>query len=253
MLQFINTRPHSRAKSILPSTWATEYFLPLLQLDACPLDEQLRTQFMQCTQTPVIVVVSPTAVDIAMPYAEQLNINFAQYPIHWVAVGQKTAQYLAQYHINAECPNLETSEGMLQLPIFQQNPTQVAFWRGEGGRTWLMEQLQQQGINILNMVLYQRSVPAETTTRWQSIRQQLAPSQAIAVLISSGESWYAWHQLTQGQLERYHLTYCVLGERIFHIVQQQKSPAHHAILLENLSDEHLQQQLSRIYHTSTTT
>ncbi len=48
----------------------------------------------------------------------------------------RTAQALAQYGISAEVPKVETSEGMLQLPVLQTlNSGQcLAFWRGEGGR-----------------------------------------------------------------------------------------------------------------------
>ena len=44
-------------------------------------------------------------------------MNFRQ--IQWIAVGETTAQALATYGISAEVPLVETSEGMLQLPMLK--------------------------------------------------------------------------------------------------------------------------------------
>lgn len=243
MLHFINTRPPSRATHLLPPDWGAEYFIPLLQLDACPLNAELEKQLKQAVECDVIVVVSPTAVEIAMRHAQQLGIDFTQFPIHWVAVGQKTAECLANYSIMAECPSLETSEGMWQLPIFQQNIQRVAFWRGHGGREWLIQQLQQRHIDILNILLYQRDFPASSQHIWQSLCTQLTTQDVIVVLISSGESWRYWCKMQQYDLANYRVYYLVLGERVFNVVQQQKLVQHHAILLNSLNHEQILQHL----------
>ena len=48
----------------------------------------------------------------------------------------------------------------MDLPIKQQDHLkQIAFWRGLGGRQFMMQQLQQQGISVLNFVLYRRQCP----------------------------------------------------------------------------------------------
>ncbi|MDW7640755.1 uroporphyrinogen-III synthase, partial [Klebsiella pneumoniae] len=76
-----------------------------------------------------------------------LNLDDLKH-IQWIAVGQATANRLHDYGIEAHVPEVETSEGMLNLPLLHhmQKSGSVAFWRGEGGRQFMMETLQQQGI-----------------------------------------------------------------------------------------------------------
>lgn len=241
-LALINTRPRERAYSILGGDG--EYFLPLLELTACSLDHQLIQQFEKLHQVEVIVVVSPMAVEVGMRYLHQLNLQtILQREIAWIAVGEKTAQCLAEYGIVAQTPQLETSEGMFQLPIFQNDIRHVAFWRGHGGREWLMQQLHYHGVAVNNMLLYRRGFPQSSYQQWRDIHTQLTQYQHIAVLISSGESWNNWlHLIQQDGVVYEHITYLVLGQRVFQQIQHE----HRAILLENLHDESIRQAMQMI-------
>ncbi len=94
--------------------------MPLLQLSAQPWSEQLANLYSQLPHTHIIVVVSPTAVDIGIQYLTQSQISLQDLQhIRWVAVGEKTAEVLRGYGVHSEVPQVETSEGMLSLPCLQ--------------------------------------------------------------------------------------------------------------------------------------
>lgn len=162
---FINTRPQDRASTLTEALVDAGYqveTLPLLELTAVPFSIELQQLYQQLEQTQVIVVVSPTAVEVGMRYLQQANIDLVQLThIRWIAVGQATAQALAKFKIESLVPKVESSEGMLDLPILKQQDQlkQIAFWRGLGGRQFMMQQLQQQGVSVLNFVLYRRQCP----------------------------------------------------------------------------------------------
>ena len=162
---FINTRPEDRAVNLTQALLEVGHQvinLPLLELVAEPFSGHLRELYQQLEQVQVIVVVSPTAVDVGMQYLQQQKISLDQLKhVQWIAVGQATAQALAKFDIDSHIPEVENSEGMLELPILNQQVhlDKVAFWRGLGGRQFMMQQLQQQGVEILNFVLYRRQCP----------------------------------------------------------------------------------------------
>ncbi len=162
---FINTRPDSRAAElteVLQNEGCQVESLPLLELVAKPFFEHLLQLYQQLVKAQAIVVVSPTAVDVGMKYLLQSGLKLSDLKhIQWIAVGQSTANCLNGYGIEAHIPDVETSEGMLNLPILHnmKQAGSVAFWRGEGGRQFMMETLQQQGIQILNFVLLSSAVP----------------------------------------------------------------------------------------------
>lgn len=224
---FINTRPTDRAAALTAalSIQSIEVFeLPLLELQAQAWSEQLQSCYQQLLYANVIVVVSPTAVEIGMQYLSLSGLSLAQLThVQWIAVGEKTAQVLAQYGIAAHVPQIETSEGMLSLPELQQLKinSKIAFWRGEGGRQFMMQHLQQQGMQIINCVLYQRGCPDHAQFKAQQLQQKLSTPQPYAVLISSEASWLNWCQLFEQQpkiLES--AVYLVLGQRLFALLQQ---------------------------------
>ena len=226
---FINTRPQDRAEELshaLRLAHIDVVDLPLLELLPQAWSEDLSALYRQLPDAQVIVVVSPTAVQIGMAYLKQSGITLNQLKhIQWIAVGDRTAQALAQYGISAEVPKVETSEGMLQLPVLQTlNSGQcLAFWRGEGGRMFMMDQLKQQGMRILNFVLYQRRCPVFPQQDLANIFSLLEKQKQYAMVVSSEAGWLNWIQLMRHQK---HLIakgyYLVLGERLYQVVSNYK-------------------------------
>lgn len=228
-MYFINTRPKDRAEEL---TLALSHYsvqvidLPLLELTARPLSEELIHLYELLRNTQVLVVVSPTAVEIGMKYLAQLGIELdsLQY-IRWVAVGDKTAACLKKYQIESFVPRVETSEGMLNLPILNQlnSGDRVAFWRGKGGRQFMMQQLLDRGIDVLNFVLYERRYPLQSNNNLHEITLLLQQEQTYIILISSEASWLNWLRLMQSDVTLLNKAqYWVLGDRLFQILHDYK-------------------------------
>lgn len=249
---FINTRPAERAGRILSTEMAwQEVYLPLLALTPCPLTDVLKQQLHQLYQSDVIVVVSPTAVEIGVRYVQQLGILLDSLThIHWVAVGQRTANVLADYGIMAETPAMETSEGMFQLPIFSAERLaqlkKVSFWRGQGGREWLMQQLHSAHLQVENCVLYQRHLPEQSVKTWQANVSDYHQYPMRVVLISSLESWNNWVQLNLAYpLELFY--YLVLGKRVYQaILQHYPRLEQQVYMISSLHAESIQQEMIQL-------
>jgi uroporphyrinogen-III synthase len=250
---FINTRPDDRASVLTQALREVGYqveALPLLELVAEPFSETLQQLYSELVETQVIVVVSPTAVDIGMRYLQQAGIQLDQLQhIQWIAVGQTTAQALARLKIQSYVPEVETSEGMLALPILKQQAdlTKIAFWRGLGGRQFMMQQLQQQGVEILNFVLYHRRCPKQSVYAFPEIVKKISLNQPVAVLISSEASWNYWQQLCTQYRVTAQWVYLVLGSRLVQVLQgtqPQATESFNIIQLENLSASEIIQRMS---------
>ena len=252
----INTRPAERANALskdLQALGYSVYELPLLSLEAIALDAELHAQFAQFKDAEIVVVVSPIAVELGMQYASQCNISLAELQKkQWIAVGQSTQKALAKYKIDSQCPTVETSEGMLQLPILkeiiaEQSPSNaqqhaqslnIAFWRGIGGRTLMMDELIAQGCTVLNILLYRRAMPNYTIEGLKQLAQQLPAT----ILISSEQSWKNWQQLTTQLVEHAIVSkdifsenqYVVLGDRVSQVLRDDLFPDYR--LQDNLVD-----------------
>lgn len=240
---FINTRPNTRATELSLNIQQAGFpvlDLPLLVLEPCAWSSELQDLYQQLPRVTCIVVVSPSAVEFGMQGLKQSGVSLqALSKVQWVAVGEKTAQALAQYGISSYVPKVETSEGMLQIPLLQDlTPSAcVAFWRGQGGRQFMMETLQQQGISVLNFILYQRHCPAQTIQNFDQVVVQLQQHQHYSVLISSEASWLNWLELMRadmGLLARGH--FMVLGERLYQLLLNTQRQQHLSFHLYQLSD-----------------
>ena len=237
MLHIVNTRPADRADTLTHALTQAGYqvsCLPLLELVAEPLTASLRQQLCQIAQADIVVVVSPTAVDIGLAHLQQLGIDATQLTCQWVAVGQGTAEVLRGAGIAAVVPRIETSEGMLDLELFQQpaDSRTIMFWRGHGGREMMLHTLASQQHHTVSVNLYARQLPHQS----HRLYQQLCHQSPDVLLISSGASWQYWLDLSQ-QYQPIMPTYIlVLGERVYQMVQQYfiQQVDHQVILLEDL-------------------
>lgn len=228
---FINTRPIDRAQALtqcLSQSGFEVLDLPLLELKPRPLTQLLKQLYSQLQHTQCIVVVSPTAVQVGMQYLQQAGILTSQIKhIQWIAVGKKTAEALAEYQISSHVPEVETSEGMLSLPIFNQlqDITQIAFWRGKGGRQFMMQQCTERHIKVLNFVLYERECPQTTLSKFSAWLPHITQAEKpYWNCISSEASWKHWLALTKDHpdvLNDCH--YLVLGERLYQLLLDEKN------------------------------
>lgn len=251
----INTRPKERAQILsngLKGRGYQVFELPLLDLVSLPLDLTLQQQFVRFLDAELVVVVSPIAVTLGMQYYQALNLPMhLLQEKHWICVGQATQAKLQEYGIQSESPKVETSEGMLQLPRLNDfNYHNIAFWRGIGGRTLMMRSLQDKGINVLNMLLYQRIMPDYS----REISHQVAQCLPAGVLITSEASWENWlslcvnDQLLSDQLSRN--VYIVLGERVTNVVKTYFAHSPHNTLVkmvDQVSVSQIHQQLQQCW------
>lgn len=241
---FINTRPTDRAQALTKCLMRAQYDvfeLPLLTLKARPLDEPLHQLYQELMHAQVIVVVSPTAVEIGMHYLQQLNIPLSALShVQWVAVGQKTAEILAKYGIESIIPEIETSEGMLELPVFHSTMSlkAVAFWRGEGGRQFMMQKLESQGTQVLNFLLYVRYCPDEAVHQIQVLNRVLEKYPKLCwVLVSSEASWLNWLNLCKTNSNIWNKChYLVLGERLYQRLNNDKTHLRADFSVRQLND-----------------
>lgn len=214
-LHVVNTRPSERADALNGALQQAGYpltALPLLELVAEPWD-RVQQPLATIDQADVVVVVSPTAAQLGLDYLARLGLDASTLACRWVAVGQATAQLLMQAGLQASIPDIETSEGMLALQLFSHtdSPLQVMFWRGHGGRHFMLQQLENQQHHIVSVNLYQRQLPSSAT----QIYQQLLQNPPQILIVSSGVSWQNWLHLAQ-QFGRIELKYVlVLGQRIY--------------------------------------
>lgn len=224
---FVNTRPSDRAQALtqcLEQANFTVVALPVLELRPRAFDQSLQQLYLKLESTQIIVVVSPTAVDIGMSYLKQSGFGVSDLAhIQWVAVGKKTAIALKRYGIESHIPEVETSEGMLSLPLFKhlRSDLNVAFWRGKGGRQFMMQSLQQQQRQVLNFVLYERFCPENADVNFQTfLRLTHDFKPPYWMCISSEASWKNWLQLCEKHLDVLRSCHIlVLGERLYQLLK----------------------------------
>lgn len=222
-LHVINTRPAERATALTNALIAAGYQVsefPLLELQACPLDDLLMQQLYQIKQMQVVVVVSPTAAELGLQAMTSLGIQPETLDIYWIAVGKGTARRLAEAGIKALVPDMETSEGMLQLQLFEKltrlDAKHLMIWRGYGGLRFMFDQLKQQGWQVQDVNLYRRQLPEQSRKQFSKLCEQVPD----VLLISSGQSWQYWQQLAQQRLF-YPKFILVLGQRVCSQIMQE--------------------------------
>ncbi|MGX9462011.1 uroporphyrinogen-III synthase [Shewanella sp. A14] len=181
-MKVLLTRPSGRNQAMEEqlSLRGVAYFVTPL-LSVVETTEQLTPSVLDNTDN--LLFISTNAVDFA---AQKLQ---RQFPTHcrYFAVGQATADTLAQYNINAyTSPELsQDSEGLLSLPQLQHIDKQsFIIIRGIGGRETLAEQLTERGAHVNYWQVYQRTTP---TFDRHDICQQWKSFGIDTIIVTSGE------------------------------------------------------------------
>jgi uroporphyrinogen-III synthase len=217
-LRIINTRPQARAKGLsdaLQNHDATVLALPLLEVEAIPINPIAKQHLLDLDRYDMVFVVSPTAAELGL---KALADYWPQWPVDvaWLAVGDSTAQVLNSYLINPIVPQQETSEGLLQLPQLQQlqQGQRLLVLRGEGGRNLVRDTMQAQGVQVDYVDLYRRQLPDASVQRWQEIQHQSID----IVIITSGETLTQWINIAGQQAQK--IPILVISSRLASLATQ---------------------------------
>ncbi|MCC5871136.1 MAG: uroporphyrinogen-III synthase [Gammaproteobacteria bacterium] len=164
--------------------------LPVLGRRALPETPAMRASIQALAENRLVIFVSPAAVEFGMALIDRY---WPQFPVtvHWVAVGERTRQVLADWGVEALAPAAddEHSEGLLALPPLNEVAGEkVLIMRGHGGRETLAEALRERGARVTFVELYERVPLAVTLPEQNEVAALVVSSVAVlqALLASGG-------------------------------------------------------------------
>ena len=179
-----------------------------------------RSTLLDLDSFATIIVVSANA---ARGLADHIDQYWPQLPIniHWVAIGQGTANELvkqipelslSQIHI----PDGTDSEALLSLSVFESIAhTKILIAKGEGGRELIRSELAGRGAKITELSLYRRV--ANVVAAEELVRELEVPLDWVQV--ASGDSFLHILTMLEGTVMRETLkdlavTWLVPSERV---------------------------------------
>lgn len=179
----------------LVSVGATLYHCPVMRIqpfverpesDAFLSEiEHIKSQILEFNRYQVAIFVSRSAAVLGM---EWLSRYWAKLPVgvRYYAVGNSTAVLLREKGIRAEVPELLfNSEGLLALPSLKSVAgEQVLIFSGEGGRTFLADQLRARSAIVDQCELYRRESIDDYS---RQITELLVDDKVDVVIVHSGE------------------------------------------------------------------
>ena len=172
--------------------------------DSNALASQLREQGVETLQFP-LMAIEPLPVDSPQRLSAGHGVtvliftsgNAVQYGLHAIrdlasetactviAVGKRTLEALQSEAIDAIAPAREDSEGILELPIFQDATIdRVIVVKGEGGRDLLQRALIDLGVTVIDLNCYRRYWPAVDVDKLDQFLEDGAP----LIHVASGEA-----------------------------------------------------------------
>lgn len=148
-------------------------------------------------------------------YAAQMLLQHCHtQPCHCLAVGKSTGRVLEKQGWQVETPVLETSEGLLALPLLAPTEaTRVLLLKGEGGRDVLAATLQAHGFSLDTYTLYRRQplTPPFVSTPFTF-------AQCDGIVCTSGESAEALLNWLPGEFKQ--LPWLTVSARIAERLRQ---------------------------------
>lgn len=155
--------------------------LPALVIEPLPLSTEAQDCLAHLDRYHVVVLISRNAADIALSL---LRPHWANWPagVHWLAVGEATAQALQAVGLTAERPAEGfNSEALLAMPLLQDLAgRRVLLLRGEGGREVLAPAIRARAEALDEIALYRRACNAHFA--WPAMPVQ-------AVMATSQQGW----------------------------------------------------------------
>lgn len=180
---------------------------PLMAIEPLPVDSQPPPSAEQ--GVTVLIFTSSNAVQYGLDAVRGLASEDA---CTVIAVGKRTLEALQSESIDAVAPEREDSEGILELPIFQDAMIdRVIVVKGEGGRDLLQRALIDRGVTVINLNCYRRYWPAVDVDKLYQFLEDGAPM----VHVASGEAVVRLTDLVSTALLR-QASLVVPSERVAH-------------------------------------
>jgi uroporphyrinogen-III synthase len=183
------TRPAGQAGGMLRLLARHGYravHCPALEIQPITPDARSRHCLMDLAHYHAVFFVSTNAVQWGM---DALRDYWPQWPVgvHWLAVGEATAEALAREGVTPQRPERDfNSEAVLALDCLRDlTEKRVLIMRGESGRELLAETLRDRGASVDYIALYRRHCASHGD--WPA-------GNVGAVLVTSAQSWQCLQQ-----------------------------------------------------------
>lgn len=244
-MKVLITRPEHQAKNLLTAVNALgyqAYHFPTIYISSIKDNLSLVNAIKLLPQSNMLIFVSRNAVNYSLPI---IKACYKEIPkkLTIATIGTSTQQALTQYQLTVDiCPQGQfTSEALLALtPLQDVQDKQIIIFKGVGGRTLLIDTLQQRGAEVVEAVVYQRTIP--------ELKQQLPQVDNFAcALFTSGTALNYFCQMIGSELStwRQQVPLLVSSERL-----KQNARAlgfsNHIYLAENASDKAMTEALKKI-------
>lgn len=166
MKRVLVTRPEGQNQSLLAALQKSGYttdslpvlkiapYTPVAHAEQC---QQIIKQVKNLASYQHIVFVSTNAVQCAFDWINQYHSELPA-SIRWYPIGDATARALEPFVARVEQAGKDMDSETLLLNPYLQNITghRVLIFRGQGGRNFLRDNLQQRGAEVEFCELYQR-------------------------------------------------------------------------------------------------
>ena len=184
------TRPAHQAGTLsdyIQAAGGMSFLFPTLEVKAAELSSQDKEKIENINQYDIIIFISPNAVDRGLHHLQ--SISPLPQHIQLATIGKGSAHALrTQLGKQPDiCPKENfNSEGLLATDALQNiTDKRILIIRGNGGREYLKQTLQQRGAFVDYLTVYQRIKPATDST---NLVQYLQNNQIAVIVITSAES-----------------------------------------------------------------
>lgn len=167
-MKILVTRPRLFADSLcnsIKAIGATPILFPTIEIQPNPLSDALKQKILELTHYDCAIFNSRPAVIFGMKAIKSLLDVELLSNLDWIAQGPGTAAELYQAGIyNATSPSIPPyeSESLIELPPLQKlQGKRIALFRGNEGRTLLLDTLIKGGAKVACMEMYRRCLPGK--------------------------------------------------------------------------------------------
>lgn len=184
------TRPAHQAGKLadeIAAAGGTSFLFPTIEISSTKLCSEDKQNIQHITQYDIIIFISPNAVEHGLNQIQTLT--HLPDTIQLATIGQGSAKALKSKLGKQPdiCPKENfNSEGLLATAAMQNvSDNRILIIRGNGGREYLKQTLEQRGAIVDYLNVYQRTKPLTDNSE---LEQYLQNNEIAAIVITSTES-----------------------------------------------------------------